>query len=88
MKKLIVFAFLFVSGCITYDTKISWQQFDDACVYTEERGFTEPSITGKRVFDPDNTRTVTYPNMKCTQIIEAELRSGINKKDFFDDNKE
>ena len=82
MKKLMVLSFLFVSGCVTYDTKIAWQQFDDACVYTEERGLTDTSITGKRVFDPDITRTVTYPNMKCTQIIEGELLRGINKQDF------
>lgn len=87
MKKLVILFFLFVSGCVTYDTKIAWQQIDDACVYTEELGRTESSITGKRVFYVQRTRTVMYPDMKCTKIIEGELLAGINKQDFFGDNK-
>ena len=80
MKKIAVLGLvLLAAGCSTMDVKVSWQQVENDCVYTEEAGHSSYKITGKREFDAVVTKTITYPGMKCTKIVEGELASGINK---------
>ena len=81
MKKLSILSLLLLcSGCVTVlDTKVTWQQVGTDCVYTEEAGNGHYSYTGKRDFDPLVTKTITYPDMQCSKVIEGEIKAGVNK---------
>ena len=80
MRKLSVLSLaLLACGCTTLDTKVTWQQMGNDCVYTEEAGNSSYTITGKRTFDAEVSKTITYPDMQCSKVIEAELKSGVNK---------
>jgi hypothetical protein len=49
------------------------------CVYTENAGRKETSITGKKTFYITASKTITYPNTLCSKVIEGELKAGTNK---------
>lgn len=68
-----------LSACTTLDTRVTWEQRGSDCVYTEQAGEKMERIMGGYDFDERVSKTITYPNMQCNHIIEAELKAGVNK---------
>ncbi len=81
MKKLSVLSLVLLAcGCTTLDTKVTWKQVGGDCVYIEESGETDYNILGEREFEVLASKEITYPDMQCRTIIDAELKNGTNKK--------
>lgn len=83
MKKFLTFfSILTLSACAggeLMETRISYVQKGENCVYTEKAG--DKILKGDEEvgFRAIVSKTITYPDKKCAEIIDSDLKNGINK---------
>ena len=82
MKKVIV-SLLLLAGCAVVDTpsqKAEYVEKDGGCMYVEYFGAYGDNIFGtKEIFNVKRRNSVMYPNTSCRNVIDADLKTGVNK---------
>ncbi|MCQ2965581.1 MAG: hypothetical protein MJ250_02430 [Alphaproteobacteria bacterium] len=81
-KIFTLFGILSLSACTSelMETRISYSQEGENCIYIEKAGDKILNGNGDEVgFNTIVSKTITYPNKKCSEIVDSDLKNGINK---------